>query len=178
VFIYSLLTLPVFSTLIRRIRYEDVTGFNGRRDIWERGLDWISTQGQGFITGNGYHGYYYLGIMDGLEQFWSRSEINLHMHSSSLEYFITLGLLGFVPLLLLMFIGYRHLGFLWKQGHPDGLLIGAILYLIIIFQVDNFTYITHFGSLLLFAMIGATCIKTPSDSSYETTQDIHSHPVI
>jgi O-antigen ligase len=163
--IYQILSLPLFSILLKRVSYRDVTGFNGRRDLWERGLEWFRTMGDGFFWGNGYHGYYYIGLVDDLEQFWSKSAINLHMHSSALEFVLSIGAVGLLPLMILFFLAVAYIRKKALARHDDGILLGVIFYLVFVFQIDNFVYITNYGAFIFFVIVSAALVRKPTPSN-------------
>lgn len=156
--IYQVLQWGPLQQVLQRVSYKDVTGFNGRRDLWERGLHWIYTQGEGFLFGNGYHGYYTIGLINDLEAFWFRSAVNLHMHSSVLEYALSIGAVGVVALMLVL---YKTLGAVRRRidlAHPDQILLGALVYLLFVFQIDNYVYIINFGSLIVLTIISIAVV--------------------
>jgi chromate transport protein ChrA len=156
--IYEVLKSPVFYKILKRVSYEGITGFNGRRDLWEKGLEWIYTQGQGFLWGNGYRGHFAIGLLDELERFWFKSSVNMHMHSSMLEFSLSIGFVGIVILFILM---YQGVGFIQKQArlkHEDGILLGVFIYLLFLFQVDNYVYIVNYGAFVLFTLISPSLV--------------------
>ncbi len=157
--IYRILSTPLFSALLQRVSYKDIVAFNGRRNLWERGIEWFSTAGDGFLVGNGYHGYYYIGLINDLEEFWSKSAINLHMHSSALEFALSIGIVGLLPLMALLFLGLAHIRRMALNNHKDGALLGVIFYLTFIFQIDNFVYITNYGAFIFFTIIATALVQ-------------------
>lgn len=165
--IYLVLSQPVFSSILKRVDYDDITRFNGRRDLWERGMDWLLTQGQGFLFGNGYHGYYYIGLNDDLEDIWGKSAINIHMHSSFLEFVTTIGVVGILPLFILFFVCLAYMRRKNLEGHRDGILFGVAFYLLFLFQIDNFVYITNYGSFLFFIIVAPSLIVKQTNKRTE-----------
>lgn len=160
--IYGVLKLPIFYKILKRVSYEGITGFNGRRDLWEKGLEWLYTYGKGFLWGNGYRGHYAIGLLDELERFWFKSSINMHMHSSMLEFSLSIGFIGILILFILM---YKGVGFIQKQAilkHKDGILLGVFIYLLFLFQVDNYVYIINYGALVLFTLISPSLVTQKS----------------
>ncbi len=179
VLIYNILQLPILSKVINRLDYNDITSFNGRRDLWERGIDWFLGYGPGFWTGNGYQGHYTIGLLDDLAEFWHRSSaLGLHIHSSFFEYLLSQGVLGTLPLLILILIALRHL-VTHRSYHT---LLGVMIYLIFIFQIDIYAYITNTGAYLFFILISVVLVKDNSafeiSEEYETNKNKHYHALV
>lgn len=162
--IFRILQLPVINNLVKRATYDDVTGFNGRREIWQKGIDWFLNQGTGFLWGNGYSGHFYIGLLDDLSEFWHKSSsLTFHMHSSALEYLLSIGILGLLPFLILI---YQCILFIVKQnrlGHKDGIMLGVVFYLLFLLQIDNYVYVLNMGFLIIFSIISSVILKKRID---------------
>jgi len=172
--IYKVLQLPGFSSILKRVSYEDITGFNGRRDIWEKGIEWLTSQGEGFLEGNGYRGHYSIDLLSELEYFWDKTTINMHMHSSMLEYALSIGVSGLFVLLVIMFLGFRQVVL---EKHV--LLIGPFIYLLFLFQVDNFPYILNYGALIIFTLSSFAFVKTTKNHvKYHLSENFDRDPFI
>jgi O-antigen ligase len=181
--IYNILQLPILNKIIRRLDYEDVTSFNGRRDLWEKGIDWLSSGGQGYLTGNGYQGHYTLGLLDDLVEFWNRtSAIGLHMHSSMLEYLLAQGILGTLPLVALIFLSLRYYAKHQSGNSSNGILLGVLIYMLFIFQIDIYAYITNSGAFLLFVLVSSVLVRrnyySVKTKYHKTYEDQHHHAIV
>lgn len=180
--IYEIFQLPLLSKLIKRVDYNDVTGFNGRRDLWERGIDWLLSGGEGFWLGNGYQGHYTIGLFDDLAELWHRSSpIGLHTHSSLFEYLLAQGVIGVLPFIILIFITLRF----YKNNqtrHPSySVLLGVLFYLLFVFQIDIYVYIMNTGGFIMFILISAVIVKehsVPINESHEKYEDKHHHALV
>lgn len=181
--IYNILQLPLLSKLIRRLDYQDVTNFNGRRDLWQRGIDWLLSGGEGLWLGNGYQGHYTIGLLDDLAEFWHRSSsLGLHIHSSLFEYLLAQGVIGVLPLILLILITLRFYKNHQFQDPSYSILLGVMFYLLFIFQIDIYVFITNTGAYLIFILISVVLVKKNSISSikadYEKYKDQHHHAFV
>lgn len=161
--IYQVLQLPMFRAVLKRVSYEDVTGFNGRRDLWDKGSEWLMTQGEGFLFGNGYRGHYAIRLLEELEQFWFKSSVNMHMHSSLFEFLLSIGVLGVMILFILAFRGLQQISRKAKYKHPDAILLGCIFYVLFVFQIDNYVYMFNYGAFILFTIISSSVVTKTSD---------------
>lgn len=158
--IYKIFQLPLLSSVIRRLSYEDVTGFNGRRDLWERGMEWFLNQGEGFLWGKGVTGHYYIGLLDDLAEFYNKtSALTFHMHSSLLEYLLSIGLVGTLPLLLLFYKCIKRAWSYQLTGHPDAIMLSVIVYLLFLFQVDGYVYFQSLGSFIAFTLFSGLMVR-------------------
>jgi len=101
--LWDVISHPLFNKILQnRVSFETVTTFNGRRYIWEEGINWLLSHGKGFLLGNGYRGHYTIDLLSGLHEGWEIWETyDLHMHSTSFEYLLSIGIIGVIPFFIL-----------------------------------------------------------------------------
>ena len=150
--IYEIVQLPIFSELLKRVSYEDITNFNGRRYLWESGIDWFLTQGEGFWWGNGYRGYYTIDLFPELSASWGKSALDVHPHSTMLTALVANGFLGTLPLLVILWLCLKHYVNQYRYQLPNASLLGVILYLLLILEIDSYVSVESLGFLLLFML--------------------------
>lgn len=184
--VFYVFQLPGLNSIFRQATFEDVTSFNGRRELWQRGIDWLLSGSEGVLLGHGYQGHYTIGLLDGLSEFWHRSSsLGLHMHSTFYELVLSQGIIGTLPLLLLIFL---TLGFLYKNRaqHPGSYaLLAVLMFLVFLLQIDIYAYITNTGSYLLYAICASVCVRlspvrNPNSPKliHELSQDQYRHAIL
>lgn len=158
--IYNILQLPLLNKVITRLDYQDVTTFNGRRELWERAIDWFLSGGEGFWLGNGYQGHYNIGMLDDVAEFWHRrTALGLHLHSSFFEYLLAQGVIGVLPFVILLFITLRLYKNNQLKNPSHSVLLGVMFYLLFVFQIDIYGYITSTGGYIMFILISEVLVK-------------------
>ena len=166
--IYEVVQLPVFSEIMQRVDYEDVTSFNGRRYLWESSIDWLLTQGEGWWWGNGYKGYYTVDLFPELNVSWGwgKEKIDIHQHSSMMSSLVANGVLGTLPLLVILWLCLKHYTHQYRHRLPNASLLGAMLYLLIILEIDNYVYVESMGLYLLLVLSADVMVnrRTPTVS--------------
>lgn len=158
--IWNVISQPIFvSVLQNRVAFETVTTFNGRRYIWEEGIDWLLRQGEGFFWGNGFRGHYTIDLLSDLHEGWDIWEkYDLHMHSTTLEFLLCQGVIGTAPLFLLAYLALYHCTRQHLARSVDASLIGALLYVLFVMQIDFFAYINNIGFYIFFVIVSAVVV--------------------
>ncbi len=157
--LYQLVLLPGMSDILQRVDVEDVTTFNGRAFLWKDGLDWLTGSREGLLLGNGYKGHYFLDLITDVAELWNTDEVfHLHMHSSSLEILICQGLISYFVFCLLWFRVYTFFRNKYKEGSMEGALLGPVLYLLFILQVDTFVYMDGLGFVIFAVLVSRISI--------------------
>ncbi len=152
--IYEVLTLPVFEAVLNRVSKEDVTSFNGRSYLWYGGWDWLVGDRRGFFFGNGYNGQAYLGFMKKIGTLWGVEDWKfIHMHSTSLQIMLAQGVVGLVLFYWAFWYLYKHYRRVYVDGSPEAPLYGAVVYLLIVSQIDIFCYGIDLGVPLITMML-------------------------
>lgn len=155
--LWEIISLPIFASVMQRVDVSTVTTFNGRKYLWEAGIDWFLTRGQGFFWGNGYRGHYTINLLSDLHEGWDISEkYDLHMHSTSLEFLLSNGLFGTIPLFVLTFLVLRYCKQQYVAKSEDSVLLGVVFYIIIVMQIDKIVYLNNIGFSVLFTI--ASCV--------------------
>jgi O-Antigen ligase len=145
IFIYRVLSLPVFVAIIQRVNLADVTTFNGRSFIWQRAIDWMLYDQRGLWFGNGSSGHYFLHLIPDLAiKFGAPNEASLHLHSSTLITIVDQGIFGFALLLLVSYRIYVYYRTEFQKNNQEGTFFAVVVFLIFVMQVDTFGY---FGTL-------------------------------
>lgn len=173
--LYQLVLLPGMADIMQRVDVEDVTTFNGRAFLWKDGLEWLAGSREGLILGNGYKGHYFLDLITDVAELWNTDEVfHLHMHSSSLEILICQGLVSFVVFCMIWFRVYNFYRVKYKAGSMEGALLGPVLYLLFILQVDTFVYMDGLGFVLFALLASRVSISEPAKntSGIEIRRDI------
>ena len=170
--IYEIVQLPVFSEILKRVSYEDITNFNGRRYLWESGIDWFLTQGEGFWWGNGYRGYYTIDLFPELSASWDKSALDVHPHSTMLTNLVANGFLGTLPLLFILWICLKHYVNQYRYQLPNASLLGVILYLLFILEIDSYVYVESLGFLLLFMLSADVIVRRRVAYPSKTAQPV------
>jgi hypothetical protein len=160
--LYKLLMLPGLSSVLQRVDLEDVTTFNGRAFIWKDGLDWLMGGREGLWLGNGYKGHYFLDMITDVAELWNTDEVfHLHMHSTSMEVLICQGLIAYIIFCIINFAVYHFFRKKYKEKKLEGALLGPVLYLLFILQVDTFVYMDGLGFVLLALFVSRISVTDP-----------------
>ena len=151
-FLYRVLSLPVFVAIIQRVDLADVTTFNGRSFIWQRAIDWMLYDQRGLWFGNGASGHYFLHLLPDLAirigGIGSREE-NLHLHSAVLTTIMDQGIFGFALLLLVCYRIFVYYRTEFQKNNQEGIFFSVFMFLIFVMQVDTFAYFTTLGYAIM-----------------------------
>ncbi|HRH36795.1 MAG TPA: O-antigen ligase family protein [Flavobacteriales bacterium] len=161
--VYSVLSSPVFASVLKRVSKEDVTTFNGRSYMWLSVGDWAVNDRTGIWFGNGYKGHYPLGLLEEAAIFWEEPHpYNLHTHSTFTEVAVAQGVLGLVLIYMVLWRGFTY----YRKQYLDQTLLapmfGGFAYLLFIWQVDIFCYGVEIGHAILMVMMAPLCLKPRS----------------
>ncbi len=161
--IYQIISLPVFAAILGRVDKRDVTTFNGRTDIWEAAWDWFVDDRRGFIFGNGYHGHWFLDMLDFVAVMWGeKHSYHLHMHSTFLEVLIAQGIVGYILFVLCMWYAFKHFRREYQLRTDQAPLFAGVVYLLFIWQIDIFVYGLDQGNPLFFTLLSAAAMDPNS----------------
>jgi hypothetical protein len=144
---------------MQRVDLKDVTTFNGRSYAWTKALDWLLNDQTNVIFGNGHNGHYFLHLMTNIAKLWGVKETDTHLHSTSLSILVDQGIVG---ALLLVIISYRTYMFFKKKlalGKEEGILFPAMVFILIVMQVDMFVYRECTGAVILAFLAAMASIK-------------------
>jgi hypothetical protein len=157
--IYRIVSLPVFTFIMRRVNLVDVMTFNGRSAAWQRVMDWMFYDQRGLVFGNGANGHYFLHLIRDIAQLWGVQESGTHLHSTVLMVLVDQGLLGYG---LLTFLFYHLCMFYRKQSlinREEGVFYAGAVFMFIVMQVDIFVLIINFGGLLFSFMMARVVMR-------------------
>jgi hypothetical protein len=157
--LYQILSLPFFKVVMQRVDLKDVTTFNGRSYAWTKAIDWLLNDQTNIIFGNGHNGHYFLHLMTNIAKLWGVKETDTHLHSTSLSILVDQGIVG---ALLLVIISYRTFVFFKKKlalGKEEGILFPAMVFILIVMQVDMFVYRECTGAVILSFLAAMASIK-------------------
>ena len=161
--IYQIISLPVFAAILGRVDKSDVTTFNGRTDIREAARDWFVDDRRGFIFGNGYHGHWFLDMLDFVAVMWGeKHSYHLHMHSTFLEVLIAQGIVGYLLFVLCMWYAFKHFRREYQLRTDQAPLFAGVVYLLFIWQIDIFVYGLDQGNPLFFTLLSAAAMDPNS----------------
>ncbi len=161
VFIFYILSLPVFVAVVQRVNLVDVTTFNGRSFLWQRAFDWMMSDQRGLLFGNGASGHYFLHLIpDYARKFGFTSEENLHLHSTTLMTIVDQGIFGLALLLLLCYRIFTHYRTEFQKNNPDAVFLPTVVFLIFVMQVDTFCYLGTLGYVILCLLAARVSVNT------------------
>jgi len=150
VFLFYILSLPVFVAVMQRVDLTDVTTFNGRSFLWQRAFDWMLYDQRGLLFGNGTSGHYFLHLIpDYAKKFGFAREENLHLHSTTLMTVVDMGIFGLGLLLLLCYRIFTHFRIEFQKNSQDAAFLAVVVFLIFVMQVDMFCYMGTSGYTIL-----------------------------
>jgi len=161
-FIYRILSLPVFTVIMKRTDLVDVTTFNGRSFLWQRALDWLVYDQRGLIFGNGAGGQYSLHLIPDIAKLWFAKEVDLHLHSTVLMTVVDQGLFGYLLLLVLIYQVFRYYRSEYQKNGPDAIFLPVVIFLIFLMQVDMFLYLGSLGYSILSVLAARVAISPKS----------------
>lgn len=159
--IYFILSQPFFVAILQRVDKDDVTTFNGRTFIWERIAHWAWADQRGLLFGNGYRGQYTFHLLEPVFVLWggsAKNSFNLHAHSSFLEMVMDQGLLGLILFYVIIWRGYSYYRAEYRGNTQLAPLLGAMVYVMFIWQIDIFCYGIDIGNPILFCLFSALAI--------------------
>ena len=157
--IYRILSLPLFTAIVRRVDLLDVTTFHGRSVLWQRTLDWLMFDQRGLIFGNGAGGHYFLHLVPDLAKKWFTREENLHLHSTVLMTLVDQGVFGFALFLIVCYRMYLYYRTEYQKNSPDATFFAAVVFLIFVMQIDTFAYMGTLGYTILGLLIARTSVN-------------------
>ncbi len=159
-FLYQVLTLPVFVTMLKRVDLQDVMTFNGRSFIWQNVMTWITDDQRGIFWGNGFKGHYFLDLISDVAKLWNSDVKNyhhMHLHSSSFEILVCQGIFGYAIFLILFHRVYTYYKTKYQTGDPQGVFFAVAVFMLFILQVDMFVYLESSGQVI-FSLLLATVL--------------------
>jgi len=171
-FLYQILTLPVFISMLKRVDIEDVLTFNGRAFIWQNVMNWLIDDRRGLFFGSGYKGHYFLDLISDVARLWNsdaKDYHHMHLHSSSLEVLVCQGLFGLAVFMMLLYLVYSHYRKEYQNGRPQGVFFAVAVFLLFISQVDVFVYLESSGSVILSLLIASVVIENKSKVFQQNT---------
>ena len=159
--IFEILSLPVFTVILQRVDFYDITTFNGRSYIWESGIDWLLYDQQGLVFGNGYKGHYFVNILYDVGQAFALKDLyNLHMHSGYLEILVSQGLVGCGVFTALLYSLFRYYRKKYVNSDMEGIFFPVVVFLLFDASIDTSVYMENLGGLLCALLIAGVCIKS------------------
>lgn len=171
--VYEILSMSVFSAIMQRVDFEDVTSFNGRAYIWELGMNWVLVDQRGLLFGNGMGGQYFLGLLEFYARLWSGGKSSiLHFHSSALEIAVNQGLFGYVLYAVLLYKVFIYFRNKYVHNQPEGDVYPSIVFMLFLLQIDTFVYMNGLGALILAALVARICIRQPVPSRSEEAEKV------
>jgi hypothetical protein len=158
--LYDIMTAPGFSSVFQRVDVEDVTTFNGRSYLWEDAMDWLTDDQRGLMFGNAYKGHYFLQLISDVAKLWNEeNQHHMHMHSTTLEILIGQGIIVYILYCIMCYKIYRYYKAKHKEGGDEGSFFVAVLFLLIVQQVDMFVYFDSLG-FMIFSFFAARAMVT------------------
>lgn len=159
-FLYQILTLPVFVTMLKRVDLQDIMTFNGRSFIWSNVMTWLTDDQRGIFWGNGFKGHYFLDLISDVAKLWNadvKEYHHLHLHSSSFEILVSQGIFGYAIFLILFHRVYTYYKKKYQEGDPQGVFFAVAVFMLFISQVDMFVYLESSGQVI-FSLLLATVL--------------------
>ena len=161
-FLYQVLTLPIFTSMLKRVDVQDVMTFNGRAFIWQNVLNWMTDDQRGIFWGNGFKGHYFLDLISDVAKLWNsdvRDYHHMHLHSSSFEILVCQGIVGFAIFMILFHRVYTYYKAKYKHGNEEGVFFAVTVFLLFILQVDIFVYLESSGSVIFSLLMANALIQ-------------------
>ncbi len=147
--LFQIISLPIFSSILQRVDFIDVTTFNGRAFLWKDALDWALYDQRGLLLGNGFRGHYFLNLITDVAKLWNEKYADhLHLHSTALEILVSQGLLGYGMFLAILYKLFRYFQKSFRLKETQGVFFPAVVFLLFILQVDEFVYAESLGALI------------------------------
>jgi len=176
--LYDIMTAPGLSSVFQRVDVEDVTTFNGRSYLWEDAMDWLTDDQRGILFGNAYKGHYFLQLISDVAKLWNEeNQHHMHMHSTTLEILIGQGIIVYILYCILCYKIYRYFKNKHKEGGDEGSFFVAVLFLLIVQQVDMFVYFDSLG-FMIFSYVAARAMVTDAVPVKAGTPLRNRHPQI
>jgi hypothetical protein len=179
-FLYQILTLPIFVTLLKRVDLEDVMTFNGRSFIWSNVMNWLADDQRGIFWGNGYKGHYFLDLISDVARLWNaeaKDYHHMHLHSSSFEILVCQGIFGYAIFMLVFYRVYIYYKRKYQTGDPEGVFFAVVVFLLFIMQVDLFVYLESSGMVILSLLMAAVMVnQKPKSLPQEETSGSEFNP--
>jgi O-antigen ligase len=144
---------------MQRVDLKDVTTFNGRSYAWTSALDWLLNDQTNVVFGNGHNGHYFLHLMTTIAKLWGVRESDTHLHSTSLSILVDQGIVGAALLTLVSWFTYKYFQKRLSEGKEEGILFSAMVFILIVMQVDMFVYRDCTGAVILAALAAIACVK-------------------
>jgi hypothetical protein len=157
--IYQILTLPVFSLVMKRVDLRDVTTYNGRSLVWERAIDWLLYDRTDLAFGNGDNGHYFLHLMPDIAKIWAVPETSTHLHSTALSILVDQGIVGYLLLLFITYHAYMYYKRKAATESKEGIFFPVIVFLFLVMQVDMFVYRESLGAAILSFFIAMAALN-------------------
>ncbi len=161
-FLYQVLTLPFFITMLKRVDIQDVMTFNGRSFIWNNVMSWITDDQRGIFWGNGYKGHYFLDLISDVAKLWNpdaKDYHHMHLHSSSFEILVCQGIFGYAIFMLLFHRAFTYYKKKYQTGDPQGVFFAVVVFLLFILQVDSFVYLESSGQLIFSLLLANVLVN-------------------
>src|SRR5258708_1225524 len=161
-FLYEILTLPFFSSMLQRVDVHDVVTFNGRAFIWQNVINWLTDDQRGIFWGNVYKGHYFLDLISDVAKLWNsdaKDYHHLHLHSSSFEILVCQGVFGFVIFMILCLRIYNYYKNKYEHGEPMGVFFAVMVFLLFILQVDAYVYLESSGSVIFSLLLASVLVN-------------------
>lgn len=169
--LYQIVSLPVFTSILQRVDLIDVVTFNGRAFLWQDAIDWLLYDHRGLFFGNGHRGHYFLNLVSDVAELWNEKNTHhLHLHSTSLEILVGQGVFGFVIFMALFYkvFQYYRKNFLLKTS--EAALFPAVVFLLLVFQVDTFLYMENLGGVIFVWLASFTAMRNASSKIKQSEQ--------
>lgn len=162
--LYQILSLPVFKVIMQRVDLKDVTTFNGRSYAWTKAIDWLLNDQTNIIFGNGHNGHYFLHLMTNIAKLWGVRETDTHLHSTSLSILVDQGIVGALLLVIISYRAYMYFKNKLSLGKDEGILFAAMVFILIVMQVDMFVYRECTGAVILALLVAMASIQWKNSS--------------
>lgn len=167
--VYQILSLPIFTSVLKRVSMTDITTYNGRSYLWEKGLNWITSLGDGWLFGNGTNGHASLGlyseyVMDmdevGPNDIMLSSDLfALHSHSSMIDIFTAQGFFGILLFAGIFFVMMAYFRKSYNLPVEDQRFYPVAIFLLYLLQVDGFVEPGSMGFTVLALVASRACIR-------------------
>ncbi len=158
-FLYQILSLPIFKAVMQRVDLKDVVTFNGRAFPWQRAIDWLLYDQRGLIFGNGHNGHYYLHLMPDIAKMWGVRETSTHLHSTALSIIVDQGVVGYLLLIVICYKTFMYFKNKLAAGSTEGTFFPVMVFILIVMQVDMFVYRECLGAALLSFLAAIASVK-------------------
>ncbi len=165
--LYQLLSLPVFTFIMKRVNVSEVTTFNGRAFVWQRAVDWLLYDHSGLIFGNGTNGQYYLHLMPDIAKLWGVAEQSSHLHSTILTALVDQGLVGYLLLVVSFYHMFNYYRIKYQTGDNEGVYFSVVVFLLIVMQIDSFVSGESLGAVLFSFLIAKVSLNLKGRNQVE-----------